>query len=127
MFDGVAGIDRGDVDREEDGRRGPDPDLAVEPERREQRVAGEQLKRPGAELGDRRRTAAARIAEDHQAAAHAHERAADRGDHPRDPAGAACADDGGREHDRDQQEQRREAEDEQPLGARVEEVGRRSR
>ena len=62
MFDGRDGDDRGDVDREEDRGGGADPGLAVEAERGEQRPAGGELDRPGAELrrGGERAPAAGR-------------------------------------------------------------------
>ena len=49
------GNDRGDVDGEEHRGGGADPGLAVEAERGEQRPAGAELDRPGAELRRRRR------------------------------------------------------------------------
>ena len=51
MFDGVDRDDRGDVDGEEDRGGGADAGLVVEAERGEQRPAGGELDRPGAELG----------------------------------------------------------------------------
>ena len=68
--------------------------------------------------------AAARVAEDVEAAAYPDERGADRVDDSRDPPGAALADEQRSEDDREQQRQRRQADDEQLLRARVEELGR---
>ena len=59
-----GGDDRGDVDREQDRGGGADADLVVEAERGEQRPAGEQLQRPGAELGEGGERARAGLPED---------------------------------------------------------------
>ena len=68
MFDGVAGITAVTLTANRTAAAAPIPTRLVEPERGEQRVAGEQLQSPGAELGDGGDRAAARVAEDDEAA-----------------------------------------------------------
>ena len=64
MFDGVAGTTAVTLTANRTAAAAPIADLAVEAEREEERPAGEQLKRPGAELGDGRDRAPARLPED---------------------------------------------------------------
>ena len=126
MFDGVAGTTAVTLTANRTAAAAPIPIAArVEPERGEQREAGEQLHRP------RRR--AGRAAARRRGAGRGRRRGPVRtlSSAPRIAAITRATrpvplwrTSGRREQHRDQQQQRREAEQEEPLRARVEEIGR---
>ena len=121
---------RGDVDREQDRRRGADPGLVVEPERDEQHVAGEPLQRPGAELGARRRSrrAAGRGTRSARRArgscARRIWREQRRAARPKRDAGAPWRSSSGASSTSDQQRQRRDRGEQQRVLVAAEEVDR---
>ena len=125
MLDGVAGHDRGHVDGEQDRGGGADAHVPAEPERLEQRRAGEQLDAPGAELRAGR-DAGRGAGRGRPEGPCAHE-AAHREPRPRCAPRArsrSCRTTTGASTHGDQQQERREAEQEEARRARVEQVGR---
>ena len=121
MFDGVTGTTAVTLTAKRTAAAAPIPALPVEAERVEQRPAGRQLDRPGAELGGRGGGALARVAEDLQASADLDHRPVRGGADPGQPAVAVAPHHQRRDEDDDEQDQRHQAEGEELLGAGVEE------